>query len=264
MPTAVHIGIIGFGAIGRDLHRRLSREGHRVTLVLRPGSASRNEVPSGTTVVESVAALVALRPAVVVEAAGQAALDRAAQDVLAAGIPLVAASTGALGDPVLFARLEAAARAGKSRLVLPAGAVGGLDYLSALRYTADAVVRYTSRKPPAAWRAELAEAGHDPARLPGEIVLFEGTPAEAAKLYPRNLNAGLTVALAAGPAPVTVRVVADPGVALNTHEIEVESALGTAFMRFANHPAPGNPKTSALTAASLAAAVRRLLEPVMR
>ena len=98
----------------------------------------------------------------------------------------------------------------------------------------------------------------------GEIVLFEGAPAQAALLYPRNLNAGLTVALAAAPAPVTVRVIADPAVSLNTHEIEAESALGIAFMRFANRPSADNPKTSALTAASLAATVRRLLEPVMR
>ena len=90
------------------------------------------------------------------------------------------------------------------------------------------------------------------------------TPAQAAQLYPRNLNAGLTVALAAAPAPVTVRVIADPTVSLNTHEIEAESTLGMAFMRFANRPSPDNPKTSALTAASLAAAVRRLLEPVVR
>jgi aspartate dehydrogenase len=177
---------------------------------------------------------------------------------------LIAASTGALGDPRLFSRLEAAAREAKTQLILPAGALGGLDYLAALHGVSDATIRYTSRKPPAAWQAELAISGHDPARLRSEIVLFEGAPAEAARLYPRNLNAGISVALAAAPAPVTVRVIADPAVSLNTHEIEAESALGMAFMRFANRPSPDNPKTSALTAASLAAAVRRLIEPVVQ
>jgi aspartate dehydrogenase len=200
----------------------------------------------------------------VVEAAGQAVLERMAESILRAGVPLIAASTGALGDPRLFSRLEAAAREAETQLILPAGALGGLDYLAALRGVSDATIRYTSRKPPAAWQAELAAAGHDPTRLKSEIVLFEGAPARAAQLYPRNVNAGLTVALAAAPAPVTVRVIADPAVSLNTHEIEAESALGAAFMRFANRPSPENPKTSALTAASLAAAVRRLLEPVVR
>ena len=264
MTPCAQIGIIGYGAIGRDLCYRLGREGHRVVLLLRAGSTSRDSVRPGLPVVDTVEALIGLRPQLVVEAAGQAVLDRMAESILRAGVSLIAASTGALGDPRLFSRLEAAAREAKTRLILPAGALGGLDYLAALRGESDTTIRYTSRKPPAAWQAELAAAGHNPARLEGEIVLFEGAPGQAALLYPRNLNAGLTVALAAAPAPVTVRVIADPTVSLNTHEIEAESALGMAFMRFANRPSPDNPKTSALTAASLAATVRRRLEPVMR
>jgi aspartate dehydrogenase len=264
MAPGTQIGIIGYGAIGRDLYDRLGREGHRVVLLLRPGSTSRESVAPGLPVVDTVEALIGLRPRLVVEAAGQAVLNGMAESILKAGVSLIAASTGALSDPHLFSRLEVAARKGGTRLIVPAGALGGLDYLAALRGATDATVRYTSRKPPAAWRAELAVAGHDPARLAGEIVLFEGAPAEAARLYPRNLNAGLTVALAVAPTPVTVRAIADPAVRLNTHEIEAESTLGTAFMRFANRPSPDNPKTSALIAASLAAAVRRLLEPVVR
>jgi aspartate dehydrogenase len=262
MTSRPPVGIIGYGAIGRDLASRLARGGHAVTVLLRPGSVSRADVADGA-LVDSLDGLIALRPAVVVEAAGQDALATLAPDLLAAGVTVVVASTGALGEPALFERLEAAARRGGSRLVVPAGALGGLDYLGALRGSAGASVRYTSRKPPSAWRTELAAAGRDPTAISGEIILFEGTAAEAARRYPRNLNAGLTVALAAAPAPVVVRVIVDPAVSLNTHEIEVWSDLGTAHMRFANRPSAINPKTSALTAASLAAAVRRLLEPVV-
>lgn len=263
MSAGAPIGIIGYGAIGCDLADRLLRSGHPVTVLLRTESTSRAAVLAAVRTVHTVDDLIDTRPALVVEAAGQAALESLAPVLLSAGINVVAASTGALGDPAVFERLATAARRGASRLVVPAGALGGLDYLAALRDSTDATVRYTSRKPPAAWRAELVAAGHDPATLSGEVLLFEGTAAEAVRLYPRNLNAGLTVALAAAPTPVTVRVVADPAVELNTHEIEAESHLGSASMRFANRPSPGNPKTSALTAASLAAAVRRLLEPVV-
>lgn len=256
------VGIIGFGAIGRDLAARLARDGHRVVVLVRPRSRSRADLPPGLIVVDGVDALLGEAPDLVVEAAGQAALAAAAPALLEAGVSVVAASTGALGDAGLFAALEAAARTGESRLVVAAGALGGLDYLAALRGAEGTRVRYTSRKPPAAWRAELAAAGHDPDALQDAVVLFTGAPAEAARLYPRNLNAGLTVALAAARHPVTVRVVADPAVSLNTHEIEAEGPLGTASLRFANRPAPDNPKTSALTAASLAASVRRLLDPV--
>lgn len=263
MSAHPSIGIIGYGAIGRDLADRLLRGGHPVTVLLRATSTSRAAVPSAVRTVGSVDEMIDARPSLVAEAACQAALESLAPGLLSAGIDVVAASTGALGDPAVFERLATAARRGASRLVVPAGALGGLDYLAALRGSTDARVRYTSRKPPAAWEAELVAAGHDPATLSGEVLLFEGTAAEAARLYPRNLNAGLTVALAAAPASVTVRVMADPAVTFNTHEIEAESDLGTAAMRFANRPSPANPKTSALTAASLAAAVRRLLEPVV-
>jgi len=263
MSPGAPIGIIGYGAIGRDLADRLLRSGHPVTVLLRTESTSNDVVLAAIRTVHTVDDLIDTRPALVVEAAGPAALETLAPVLLSAGINVVAASTGALGDPAVFERLATGARSGASRLVVPAGALGGLDYLAALHDSADARVRYTSRKPPAAWRAELVAAGHDPATLSSEVLLFEGTAAEAARLYPRNLNAGLTVALAAAPAPVTVRVVADPAVEFNTHEIEAESDLGTASLCFANRPSPVNPKTSALTAASLAAAVRRLLEPVV-
>jgi aspartate dehydrogenase len=99
--------------------------------------------------------------------------------------------------------------------------------------------------------SELVSLGFVPLTLSEAVLLYEGDALRAAELYPRNLNAGLTIALAAGVARTAVRVVADPAVLFNTHEIEARSSFGEAFMRFANLPSPDNPKTSAITAASL-------------
>jgi aspartate dehydrogenase len=115
MTPGAPIGIIGYGAIGRDLCDRLSREGHRVVLLLRAGSASREKAPPGMPVVDTVEALIALRPQLVVEVAGQSVLHRMAESILQAGISLIVASTGALADPRLFSRLEAAAREAETR-----------------------------------------------------------------------------------------------------------------------------------------------------
>ena len=108
-------------------------------------------------------------------------------------------------------------------------------------------------------RVDTAVLGLHADRLAGEVLLSEGPAAEAAQRCPRNLHSALTIALATSAATIRVRVIADPAVTLNTHEAEVESALGTASMRSANRPAPGNPKTSATTAAGLS---RRLFDPV--
>lgn len=263
MTTRKHVGLIGYGAVGRDLHARLAPDPDmRFTVLLREASCSGTEV-AGAAIVRTLDELIAASPELVVEAAGQAAVVELVPAVLEAGIDVVVVSSGALGDGELLGRLVRIAGTSGARLTVPAGAVGGLDYLAALRGVEDVRVRYTSRKPVAAWTNELREAGQDPAALGGEFVLYEGSAAEAARRYPRNLNAGLTVALAAGHERTTVRVVADPAVSRNTHEIAVESPVGIATMSFANLPSAANPKTSALTALSLAAAVRRHFEAVV-
>lgn len=261
MASGAHVGLIGFGAIGRDLYAHLSViPGLRVTVLTRGIAAA---LPEGVEEVHSLDALIASGPSLVVEAAGQAAAADMMPALMEAGIDVVIGSTGALGDDALLGRLLAAAQNSGAKLVVPAGAVGGLDYLAALAPVDGTRVTYTSRKPVAAWTEELRAAGRDPVMLAGEHVLFEGTAREAAKLYPRNLNAGLTVALAAGHERTKVRVVADPAATGNIHEITVEGPVGSAAMCFTNLPSPDNPKTSALTALSLALAVRRHLASIV-
>jgi len=109
-----------------------------------------------------------------------------------------------------------------------------------------------------AWRDELTRRGIDANALREPYTLFEGSAAEAALRYPQNLNVAATLALrGVGMEKTRVTVRADPRVAVNTHEIEVRSAAGTATFRFQNEPSADNPKTSALTALSLATEVAR-------
>ncbi|KRE14908.1 hypothetical protein ASE66_13990 [Bosea sp. Root483D1] len=262
MASERRIGLIGFGTIARDIQARLGDDGFAFACLLRPDSPSRAGMPDGVTLLASVDELLAWRPALVVEAAGHAAVLQLLPAILAAGIPALPASTGALADDDLLSRLTEAAEQGRTRLIVPSGAVGGLDYLAALRETADASIRYTSRKPPAAWGPELAAAGLTEKAAQAEILLYEGTAREAAQLYPKNLNVGLTIALAVGHDRLSVRIVSDPEAAGNKHEIEAMSALGTARLSFVNLPSPANPKTSALTAASLTATIRRQFDRI--
>ena len=262
---AAHVGLIGYGAIGRELYRSLAGEPGRPrpTVLLPVGSASRAALPDGAAAVADAAALVAARPDIVVEAAGHRAVAEALPPVLEAGIPVIIASVGALGDPALLERLSRAARHGGTSLKIPSGAVGGLDYLRSVASDPSVRVRYTSRKPPSSFREELAALDLQASTLENEVVLFEGDAAAAARLYPRNLNVALAVALAVGADRLSVRVVADPAVERNTHEIEASGAAGTARMSFANVPSPANPKTSMLTALSLLAALRQHFDPLV-
>ncbi|MCW0001497.1 aspartate dehydrogenase [Pararhizobium sp. YC-54] len=254
------ISIIGYGAIGKDLCDRLLDLGFQVTVLLAPDVLPPAQVSGDLQFVHTVSEWLKPRPDLVIEAAGQAALIQIAPAVIAEGIDLLAASVGVAGNAPFMDSISQLSQKTSARLIFPTGAVGGIDYLEVVAAAKDLTVTYTSRKPVAAWSAELAEMGHDTTTLRDEIVLFEGDAVEAARRYPRNLNAGLTIALATGIERTSVRVIADPSVKLNTHEINVQSAFGDAYMRFANLPSPHNPKTSAITAESLVAAVRSCMK----
>lgn len=255
--SPVTLGLIGFGALA-----------HRVIAGFGPGEVEwvilvRTDRPlaqsaENVRLVTRIEELVAARPRAVVEVATQDAAADCVPRLLEAGIPVVLASIGALADPELCLRLDAARNASGAPLVLPAGSVGGLDYLGAVARLEDAEIRYTSRKPVAAWASELERLGVTAPST--EVVLFEGAPEEAARRFPKNLNAALAISLAVRPRSLTVRVVADPEADGNTHEIEAASSAGTAFMRFVNTPSPDNPKTSAITALSLLSALETVLD----
>lgn len=252
------VGLIGFGAIAREVLLNSQHAGIEWTVLTR-SAAHADRAQQNIRFVHEISALIETRPCVVIEAAGQTALAEYGPALLGAGIPVIVASVGAFADEDLLMALTRACQKTDASLIIPSGAIGGLDYLSAISSLEDIRIRYTSRKPSAAWKAELEKRNLVCATKP--VTLFEGSPAEAARLYPKNLNAALTLALTARPATLTVRVVVDPQAKGNTHEIEAESAAGTAFMRFENVPSPVNPKTSTITALSLASALRKFLHP---
>jgi aspartate dehydrogenase len=258
MPVAC-IGLIGLGAVGREVTARLRAEGSPIEVIglVRRAIADANV----DRLVKRTADLIAARPDLVVEAAGHGAVAEHVVPILEAGIPVVLASVGALADDRLRHRVMKAAQIGRTNLTFPGGAVGALDYIRAVSQVPNLRIRYCSRKPIAAWEQELVARGLAPDALNGEVTLFEGTAREAALAFPQNLNVAMSLALAGpGIEGVEVRVVADPRATGNTHEIEIESAAGRAALIFNNTPSARNPKTSALTALSIVCAVREHLD----
>jgi aspartate dehydrogenase len=90
-------------------------------------------------------------------------------------------------------------------------------------------------------------------------VLFEGPAAEAVVKFPQNVNVAAALSLAGlGPKKTRVRVVADPGVQQNIHEIHARGAFGSFEIRLANWPNPDNPKTSLLSCLSVVSLLKRI------
>lgn len=248
--SAFRVGLIGFGAIGRDVTRILRGSSMPIEMI---GLVRNPRLEAGIAQwVHGAGEMIAARPMLVVEAAGHDAVAQHVVPILESGISVVLSSVGALADDVLQKRVIQASQNGKSSFIIPSGAIGALDYIRAVSRSSGLHVKYCSRKPVAAWEKELIARGFSPDALDAAVVLFEGTAREAALAYPQNLNVAMSLALAGpGVEGVNVRVVADPTAAGNTHEIEVESAAGRANFSFQNTPSETNPKTSALTALSI-------------
>jgi len=255
------VGLIGCGGIAQDVLAALrASPANGVSIVgalARPGrgEAARAKLCE-IDVVESLDDLLARSPALIAEVAGQSAVAEHGSAVLRSGTDCLVISVGALADPALLARLRSAAQDGNSRILLPAGAIGGIDAIAAMRVAGLTSVRYRSRKPPAAWRGTPAEELIDLGALTRPTVLYKGIAGEAALLYPQNANVAAAVALAGlGFDATEVELVADPGAPGNVHEIEAEGAAGRFAIQLQGKPSRTNPKTSALAAMSVARAL---------
>jgi len=247
-PTAdkVKVGLIGCGAIGTVLAEAIGRKlvvCDELVVYDFDDSKSlklKNALNFPVTIVESVDKLIALKPKVIVEAASQQAAKDYVPKIVASGTHLIVMSTGALLD----------LNVDLGRVHVPPGAIGGLDALSSAALAGIDEVTLTSRKNPKALGADNKE----------EKTVYEGYAEEAAWLFPREMNVAATLALTVKPAKVKVRVVSDPAVKRNTHEIQVKWRFGEMFLRFANDPHPDNPHTSALAAWSAIKLLQTLLK----
>src|SRR6516162_7203341 len=256
------VGLIGCGGIAQDVvaalrEKDMDAEVEIVGLLARPGRSeiARQKFPE-LEIFEAIEDLLSEGPDIIAEVASQQAVAEYGEQVLRDGIDLLVISIGALADAELYERLETAADAGNSRMLLPAGAIGGIDAITAMRIGGLSSVRYRSRKPPAAWRGSPAEKVVDLRSLAKPAVLYTGTAREAALLYPQNANVAAAVALAGlGFEETQVELVADPEAPGNVHEIEAEGAAGKFAIRLEGRPSRSNPKTSALAALSVARAL---------
>ena len=257
------IGLIGFGGIGQAVVAKLEDEVDGKPNIAGILVRARDGRVPRLPFVTDLSALLDRRPRVVAECAGHEAVRRYGEDVLRGGVDLIVVSTGALADPALHDRLHRAARHGGCRLILPAGAVGAVDALSAARHAGLERVRYRSRKPPRAWKGTPAEDAVDLDALQVPRVIYQGSARQAARLYPKNSNAAATVALAGlGFEQTEVELIADPTVSSNIHEIEAEAASGNLSITLAGKPSTANPRTSMLTAYSVVRALLSYDRPV--
>lgn len=257
MSKTERIALIGFGAIGQSVARFIRQnrsENLRLVSVLtrEPQRLPARVVEeSGSVFTDSWEDLASQCPNVLVEAAGVEAVRSFAAEALSCRMDLVVSSVGALVDDQLLLRLKRTASEHGQRLFVPSGAIGGLDALSAASLVGLNTVSHTIRKPPRALLDPEQVARVESHGFP--LLLFEGPARESVVQFPENTNVTAAVSLAGlGFDDTIVRVIADPDISRNTHEIVAQGMFGRLAVNVENEPSPSNPKTSQLAAASIA------------
>lgn len=206
-------------------------------------------------------ALLATRPQAVLEAASHEAVREHLLPILEAGVHAVVLSAGALADDALRRAAEAAAVRGGALFYVPSGGIGGLDALKTACLAGVDQVSIQVAKPPAAWKgiAFVEKSGVDLDQLQTPHVLFDGPAREGVPHFPQNVNIAAVLALAGiGMDRTRLKVLADPGLTLNTHTIRISGAAGRMTVVLENVPSPDNPKTSWLACYSALAALQSL------
>lgn len=262
------LAIAGLGAIGTAVARAVDADavpGIRLVAVSTRDRAKAQAAIGGFGSAPRLMGLAELAEAadVVIECLPARHFAAVAGPAVERGRIFMPLSVGALIDHMA---LVERARATGARIVVPTGALLGLDAVRAAAEGSIASVTIVTRKPPAglAEAPLLLERGIDLEGLKEPLRVFAGSAREAIAGFPANVNVAVALSLAGiGPDATRAEIWADPGVGRNTHTIVVKSDSADLTMTIENIPSEENPRTGRITALSVLAALRRLTAPLV-
>lgn len=257
----MNIGLIGCGNIGKFLLQRLNIDRMlpecRIDAVYhkRPEEFDRLSHDYGIRSYSDFSLFIQSGIDFVIEAANIRAVKEFAPTIIKSGKDMLIVSVGAFADETFFGQLRQLCQTYGTKIHLPSGAIGGLDAVKAAMALGELdSVSITTRKPPNALGKET---------IADELVLFEGTAAEAIRKFPQNINVSIILSLAGvGCDKTRVRIIADPNISRNSHCIEATGTFGRLTIHLENNPMPDNPKTSFLAALSVLSTLKNQSEAI--
>jgi aspartate dehydrogenase len=261
----LRVAVAGLGAIGLRVAEALDRgiPGCVLAAVSANDRAKAAKRLAHLTRPVPVVSLGELEPSadIVVECAPAKVLAEIAEPFLRAGKVVIVLSAGAL---LVNEHLISLARQCGGQIVVPTGALLGLDAVTAAAEGEIRSVRMVTRKPVRglAGAPYLAEHNIRIEDITEPVLIFSGTPREAAVGFPANLNVAVALSLAGiGADRTTLDIWADPSLERNVHRIEVDADSASFSMSIENVPSD-NPKTGRITALSVISYLRKLGAPL--
>ena len=267
-PSSLKLGIAGLGAIGLAVARSVDAgaiPGIELTAIAARDRDKARRAMAQFRAAPLLTDLPGLAEAadIVIECLPSALFAAVAEPAIAAGRIFMPLSVGALLDHM---HLVDRARETGARILVPTGALLGLDAVRAAAEGTITSVTIVTRKPPAglAGAPLLVKLGLSVDDLREPLLVFKGSAREAIAGFPANVNVAVALSLAGiGPDRTLAEIWADPGVTRNTHTILLKSDSSDLAMTIENIPSEENPRTGRITALSVLACLRRLTAPLV-
>jgi aspartate dehydrogenase len=263
MPRQVlKVGLAGLGAVGLGVARRL--EAGIAGLVLaavavRDIDKARKNLPGvGERIPVVAAEALAQSCDVIVECLPPQRFRGVASSAIEAAKIFMPLSVGQLLENW---DLVARAKATGARILVPTGALIGLDAVRAAAEGTIHSVTMITRKPPDGLDGApyLLERGISLKDLREPRKIFDGSAREGARGFPANVNVAAALSLAGiGPDRTRLEIWADPALTRNTHRIEVDADTARFTMSIEGIPSD-NPRTGRIVPLSVIAALRGLV-----
>jgi aspartate dehydrogenase len=258
----LRVGIAGLGAIGAAVAQALDRGIPGLTLAavaVRDAAKAQARFPRVGKEV-AVLSLDALADAcdIIIEGLPPKLFLAVAQPAIEKGRIFMPLSVGQLLQN--WELVERAKETG-ARILVPTGALIGLDAVRAAAEGNIESVTMITRKPPAGLEGApyLEQNGISVRGLNEPKKVFDGSARDGARGFPANVNVAAALSLAGiGPDRTRLEIWADPALTRNTHRIEVEADSARFSMAIENKTSPDNPKTGLITGLSAIAALRGL------
>lgn len=260
------VGIVGCGAIGTELAQAIDKEIEKVQLVALTDideekakrlAYSLKRKPEILPLDELIK-----KSDLIIEAASKDLVSSLARKVIDQGKDIMIMSVGGLlGNEDLFDL----AKKKDCKIYLPSGALAGLDGVKSASIGRIDSVTLTTRKPPKGLIGApyIKKNKIELDTITTEEVIFEGSATEAVEGFPKNINVSAALSLAGiGAEKTRVRIIADPNLKRNIHEVEVKGEFGRLVSRTENLPSPKNPKTSYLACLSAIATLKGIVNSI--
>jgi aspartate dehydrogenase len=260
VQASKRVAVVGLGAIGRAVVTALDHgmDGLVLSAVAVSNADKHRDFLAGLSNPPPILPIDGLAEVadIVIECAPASLLRSIVDPFVRSGKTAIILSVGAL---LVNDDLIALAKAHGGQIVVPTGALIGLDAVTAAAEGEIHSVRMVTRKPVRglAGAPYIVEHNIDIESITEPLKIFDGTAREAAKGFPANLNVAVALSLAGiGPDRTRLEIWADPALTRNVHRVEIDADSASFAMTIENIPSE-NPKTGRITALSVIAYLRK-------